>query len=375
MLEVPLGNWDWLNQVSFKLGKNCVVGAILALTLAFSIGGCHSWKNSTGPAIEFTKIPPAAQGGRERVDTIAGTVKGAKPGQQIVVYALSGPWWVQPWPEKPYIPVQSDSTWGTETHLGYEYAAMLVDPSYQPPPTMDAAPVAGGAVIAVSIVKGVGTLPPPPTKPLSFSGYDWKIRMTSAARGGVNNLYDADNAWTDSKGALHLRIAKKAGRWTCAQAVLSRSLGYGKYTFVVDDTSRLEPSVVLSMHTYDQWGAAESYRELDMEITHWGDAKSPYNAQYGVQPFYLPGNVAQFTEPGGVLTHSMRWEAGRASFTTVRGSPIQPGAPVVFQHAFTSGVPEPGQEEVEIMLYVVPSDASPLQHDNEAVIEKFEYLP
>jgi hypothetical protein len=355
--------------------KSSACASALALVFCFSIGGCHSWKSGTGPTIEFTKIPPAAQGGRERVDTISGSVKGAKPGQRIVVYALSGPWWVQPWPEKPYIPIQNDSTWGTETHLGYQYAAMLVDPSYQPPPTLDAAPIAGGPVIAVSIVKGVGTLPPSPTKPLRFSGYDWKVRMVAADRGGVNNLYDADNAWTDAKGALHLRIAKKSGRWTCAQAVLSRSLGYGTYTFVVDDTSHLEPSVVFSMHTYDQWGAAESYRELDMEITRWGNAKDPFNAQYGVQPFYLPGNVAQFNEPGGVLTHSMRWEAGRASFTTVRGSSIRPSAPVVFQHTFTSGVPEPGQEEVEIMLYVVPSDATPLQHDTEAVIEKFEYLP
>lgn len=347
----------------------------LAMVLSLSIGGCNFWKGSTRSVIELTKIPPAAQGGRERVDTISGTVRGAKPGQRIVVYAHSGPWWVQPWPDKPYIPIHSDSTWGTETHLGYEYAVMLVDPSYQPPPTMDSVPIAGGPVIAVNIVRGVGTLPPAPTRPLSFSGYDWKVRMVAADRGGVNNLYDADNAWTDAKGALHLRIAKKGDRWTCAQLVLARSLGYGTYTFVVDDTSHLEPSVVLSMHTYDLWGADQSYRELDMEISRWGDAKTPFNAQYGVQPFYLLDHVAQFTEPAGVLTHSFHWESGRASFTTVRGSSVRPGAPVVFHHTFTSGVPEPGQEEVEIMLYVVPSNATPLQRGTEAVIEKFEYLP
>lgn len=348
---------------------------ILSFFLAISLAGCNFWKSSASPVIQFTKIPPSAQGGRERVDTISGTVKGAKPGQRIVVYAHSGPWWVQPWPEKPFIPIQKDSTWGTETHLGYDYAALLVDPGFQPPPTMDLAPTAGGSVIAVAIVKGVGTLPPNPTKPLSFSGYDWKVRMVAADRGGVNNLYDADNAWTDAQGALHLRIAKKGDRWTCAQLVLARSLGYGTYTFVVGDTSKLEPAAVLSLHTYDQWGAAESYRELDTEISRWGDAKASYNAQVGVQPFYVPGNVLQFTEPAGVLTHTMRWQSGSATFTTVRGPSAQPGAPVVFQHTFTSGVPEPGQEEVEIMLYVVPSEATPLQHDNEAVIEKFQYLP
>src|SRR5271168_1512242 len=126
----------------------------LSLLVSMMLGGCQSRQGVTGPTIEFTKIPPAAQGGRERVDVIAGRVAGARAGQQIVVYARSGPWWVQPWPDKPFIPIQADSTWGTSTHLGFEYAALLVEPEYQPPPTMDVAPTQGGSVVAVTIVKG-----------------------------------------------------------------------------------------------------------------------------------------------------------------------------------------------------------------------------
>jgi hypothetical protein len=63
-----------------------------------ALTSCQSHKANSGPSIEFSKIPPAVQGGRERVDTIAGHVKNARPGQQIVIYARSGPWWVQPWP-------------------------------------------------------------------------------------------------------------------------------------------------------------------------------------------------------------------------------------------------------------------------------------
>ena len=354
---------------------------VLVTTPAFLLflwvlaGGCMSRKDHSGPSIEFTKIPPAAQGGRERVDTITGRVTGWHPGQRMVVYAKSGPWWVQPWPDKPLIPIQTDSTWSTSTHLGFEYAALLVEPSYQPPPTMDVDPTQGGAVVKVAIVNGVGSLPPSPTKLLNFSGYDWKVRMVSADRGGLNNLYDADNAVTDADGSLHLKITKKSGRWTCAQLVLTRSLGYGTYIFVVRDTSHLEPAAVLSMHTFDQGGGDQHYREMDVEISRWGDAADKYNAQYGVQPFYVPGNVAQFTEPAGTLTHSFRWESGRASFSTVRGSSARTGAPLVSQHTFTSGVPTPGQEMVEIMLYVVASDTSPLQNDAEVVVEKFEYLP
>ncbi len=84
----------------------------------FVVGGCRSRMGTTAPAIEFSKIPPAAQGGRERVDTISGRAVGAHAGQHVVVYARSGPWWVQPWPDQPLISIQADSTWSTQTHLG-----------------------------------------------------------------------------------------------------------------------------------------------------------------------------------------------------------------------------------------------------------------
>jgi len=347
----------------------------LPLVCCMLLCGCHAHQGNTVPAIQFTKIPPAAQGGRERVDSIAGRVIDARPGQQIVIYAHSGPWWVQPWPDRPFIPIQKDSTWSTETHLGNEYAALLVEPTYHPPPTMDGAPTAGGPIVLVQIVNGVGSLPPLPTVPLHFSGYDWNIQTISATRGGVNNLFDGDNAWTDPSGALHMRIRKKSGKWTCAHLILTHSLGYGTYIVVVRDTSHLEPAAVLSMHTFDPSGGDQHYRELDVEMGRWGDAASRENAQYGIQPFYVPGSVARFSEPPGTLTHTLLWESGRASFKTVRGSSMRAGAPVVYQYTFTSGVPTPGRELIEFMLYVVASDKYPLKKDTEVVIEKFEYFP
>jgi hypothetical protein len=50
-------------------------------------------------------------------------------------------------------------------------------------------------------------------------------------------------------------------------------------------------------------------------------------------------------------------------------------APVVSEHVFTSGVPSRGQEVLVLLFYVVASDKSPLQKEQEIVIEKFEYLP
>ena len=63
---------------------------LIILGLGFAGHGCHSQKNSAGPSIEFTHVPPAAQGGKEKLDTISGRVSNARPKQQIVIYAHSG---------------------------------------------------------------------------------------------------------------------------------------------------------------------------------------------------------------------------------------------------------------------------------------------
>jgi len=348
-------------------------GGLLLIFSCILLGGCHSRDKEA--SIEFTKIPPAAQGGRERVDTIAGRVNGYRPGEHIVIYAHSGPWWVQPWPDQALLPIQADSTWSTQTHLGFDYAALLVEPGYRPSPTLDAAPAQGGSVRSLTIVKGVGAPQLAATKPLQFSGFEWRVRTIASDWGGLNNLYDSDNAWTDASGALHLRIKKKEGRWSCADLALTESLGYGTYRVVVKDTTHLEPAAVLSMSTFDEEGGDQHYREMDVEMGRLGDATSKNNAQYVVQPYYVPGNVAPFTVPAGNLSHSMYWESGRVSFKTVRGSSTQPGAAVVSEHVFTSGVPSRGHEVLVLLFYVVASDKSPMQKESEVVVEKFEYLP
>jgi hypothetical protein len=342
----------------------------LLLLCAFPVG-CHS----DHPTIEFSKIPPAAQGGRERVDTISGRVSGARSGQQIVVFAHSGPWWVQPWPDQALLPIRWNSTWSTSTHLGFEYAALLVEPGYHPPPTMDILPTLGGPIVAMQIVKGTGAIQVAPTVPINFSGYGWKARTIAGDRGGLNNLYDADNAWTDADGALHLRIKQRDGKWSCAELEIDRGLGYGTYTMTVRDTTHLEPSAVLSMLTFDDWGGDQHYRELDVELGKWGDADAKNNAQFAVQPFYVPGNVAPFILPEGTTTHSFQWQSGRVSFKSARGSSLAPGVPLVAEHVFTAGIPSPAQERLLLMFFATPSEKTPLQHENEVVIEKFEYLP
>lgn len=130
------------------------VRQLLSVGLCLILAGCGGRKTSVGPSIEFTSIPLAGQGGPERLDTIEGQVVGAHPGQRIVLFARWGPWWVQPLADQPFTRIQPDSRWRNSTHLGTEYAALLVESGYRPQATMDVLPSEGGRVIAVAVTKG-----------------------------------------------------------------------------------------------------------------------------------------------------------------------------------------------------------------------------
>ena len=124
------------------------------------------------------------------------------------------------------------------------------------------------------------------------------------------------------------------------------------------------------MLTWDDEAGQQNHRELDIEVSRWGNPAS-LNAQFVVQPYYVAANVARFAAPEGRLTHSLRWEPGRAAFRTIRGT----SGPVVTSHEFTAGVPAPGREQVRMNLYYFRYSSTPLVKDMEVVIERFQYLP
>jgi len=363
----------WTHPFTIAGGKTAFL-----IFLCLFLGSCHS--TSSTLKISFTKVPSADIGGTTKIDTIEGRAQGIRPGQRIVLYARSADvWWVQPYADHPFTKIQADSTWKSQTHLGSEYAALLVDPGYVPAATAEALPPPVNGVAAVAAIKGLGlgpaSTPLPVAKTIRFSGYDWTVRTAPSSRGGSRNSFDPANSWTDQKGALHLRISKDSkGEWTCAEVKLTRSLGYGSYVFVVRDTSHLDPAAVLTFYTWDDLGSEQSRRELDVEISRWGYPQNE-NAHYVVQPYYIPTNVFRFVAPGGVLTHSFRWEPGEAVFSTVAGSRGPAEGRVVNKHVFTAGIPPAGGDLVHINLYVFGTGQMLLKNETEVVIEKFQYLP
>jgi len=347
----------------------CISLALVSVLLV----GCHSKDLPRKPSLQLTRVPPANPGGPEQLDYIEGRVSDAKPDQQIVLYAHSGVWYIQPFANRPFTKIQADSTWKNSTHLGTEYAALLVEPGYRPESKIATLPKEGNGVVAVVSATGKAAAPII-SKVIHFSGYDWMVRSAASDRGGETNSYDPANAWVDQKGYLHLQMAVRDGRWSCANVRLTRSLGYGTYRFVVQDSAHLEPSAVLGIFTLDEGKPDEIRSELDIELSRWGDPDKK-NAQYVVQPYYVPENISRFVVPAGVLTHTLRWGPGIASFKTIRGPEVGSGSKSVSEHVFTSGIPTAAGETIHIELYEFHHSKNISQRPAEVVIEKFEYLP
>jgi len=264
---------------------------------------CRREPGSNGPSIAFTRIPQADPAGSARNDIIEGRVTGASASEKIVLYAKTGKWWVQPLIEQPLTNVRPNAKWTNATHLGTHYAALLVKDGYRPERVLDSLPQTGDKILAVAVAPGADR---PPSPVVEFSGYQWRLRDAPSSRGGPN-VYSPSNISVDEHGAMHLRIAKTEKDWSCSEASLTRNLGYGTYEFVVRGLETLEPAPVFGMFTYDYASGTLRNREMDIEISRWGDPAKK-NAQYGLQPFDVATNVYRFNAPAGTLTFSFRWE-------------------------------------------------------------------
>jgi hypothetical protein len=344
----------------------CMSGLIAAFLVILSDGlqGCGRSQARTEPAIEFTRLPPAETDSPEKLDLIQGRVRGAKPGDRLVLYSLNSVWQLQ-LPDRRFTGIQGDGAWESQIHPGAVYGAVVVDSQYRPPASFESLPEKGGSILAVATARGT------PTRPasfLEFSGYQWEVRRNT---NGDGHRYDTANAWTDERGLLHLRISKQPKGWLNGQVRLSRSLGYGLYKVTVNDVAHLEPAAVLAIFTWDDFGPS---REMSIEISRWGQPENK-NGQFVVQPWDVPANAIRFMTPPGNVTYRFKWEPGSVIFKASRGSSSRPQMVTIAEHQFTSDVPSAGEERLSIGLYAYNASPFPLQHEAEIIIESFEYLP
>jgi signal transduction histidine kinase len=133
-----------------KAGAFCLCALLLVFV---SVSACRSNRDHV-PELRISHVPDANPGGTEKLDYIEGTVKNARPGQYVVLYARADLWWVQPFANRTTTNILPDGSWKNSTHLGTEYAALLVDADYVAPARMPTLPTAGNGVAAVATVSG-----------------------------------------------------------------------------------------------------------------------------------------------------------------------------------------------------------------------------
>jgi hypothetical protein len=351
--------------------------AILTIAgLMLAVSACHrTAQPSLESKISFTQVPQRDRGDLNQEDVIEGTVSGSRPDQNMVLYSKTGGlWWLQPRVNSPFTPILPGGVWRNEVHLATDYAALLVDSPYHPAAVLTELPKVGRGIETIAASSGQEQSS---SFFVNFSGLQWRVRKVPSARGGTKNPYDPHNVYVDQSGALHLQVVKRDNQWTCSEVNVTRSLGYGTYVFTVEDTSNLDPAAFFAIFTWDHSSKQGNHGEFDVNISRWGDPQNENeNAQFVVQPAFLPLNLTRFKAPRGKLRHTIIWEEGQVTMLTSQVSGKEER--LVSKHVFTDEVPRPGDESLRMALYAYSDPnhkLATIRQHAEVVVDHFEFLP
>ncbi|WP_158787161.1 hypothetical protein [Granulicella sp. L46] len=286
-------------------------------------------------------------------------------------------WWVQPFESAPRTEIADDGSWKARIHLGTEYAAILSKADTQPTPFVDALPKVGNGIEAIATVKGSGNETPAPddatNQPnLRFSGLEWTVRTIPGDRASKTNEYSADNVFVDDSGALHLRLIRNSHGWVCSEIRSVRSFGYGNYTVDILDAGHFEPAVMFSAYTFFEHPTDGDHRELAIRLTQRGVASNT-NAEFSIQPSFVPANFYHFNVPPGALKLAMQWHPDQANFSVsrVQTSFLEP----VVSWPFRTGLPISDDTHMYFNLCNYGYAPTPPTHDTEVVVRSFRFYP
>jgi hypothetical protein len=330
------------------------------------------------PVIRITAVPAC-----RTLEKLQGDIWGVDPRTcKVAVYIYVSGWWNKPTWAAPLTPIGLNGSWETTVATGANddaatrFAAFLVPNGYTPPL------LAGDSefpaeLLENSIASAIAYRDC--TRLIQFSGYEWEVKAGRAPMGPGPNYFsdDPENVFVDQQGRLHLKIVQRDGVWYCAEVINKESLGHGRYIFhLASRVDNLDPNAVLGLFTWDDTSADYAHREIDIELSRWGDADND-NAQFVIQPWTVPGNMHRFNldQPSENTTHAFAWQPGRVYFQSIDGDREFPATSGVVE-SWTyqwMGVPPAGNENTRINLWLVDGNA-PAQ-EVEVIVDRFEFLP
>mgnify|MGYP001595134332 CR=1 FL=1 len=217
---------------------------------------------------------------------------------------------------------------------------------------------------------------------IKFSGQEWKVKSSNKSVGPGPNYFSnsLESVWVDESGLLHLKMIRKDGKWYCAEVVTAEPLGYGSYQFKISSgAASLDKYAVLGLFTWDTTAPQFNYREIDIELSRWGE-EAGLNAQFVVQPWDHSGNRHRFAiDPqADSSTHIFVWSPKSVQFLSFLGGAQSPNPNnIVEQWSYTSTDTPPagGSANARINLWLIgghpPSDGKEI----EIVLSSFEFIP
>lgn len=317
----------------------------------------------SAPSIEFTYVPPL--GSREWVKGITHEIDGANY-YVLLIIKVFGTYWTKPYWANPRTAIEEDSSWTTRYNTGGQDGAADKLIVYVLPNDYDAPLQTGQGSIFQEIedhalckavadrISGQASI--------TFSGREWTKKNTGEYVWGPGpNHFLGDNAWVDNLGRLHLKISYANGYWSCAEIILTESLGYGIYRVWVDtDVSNLPNNVVFSpMFTYSD-EAEFSHREIDVEFSNGDVVGSPEPWQFVVQPYTVSVNRHRFTAPPNMSKsmHMFAWLPELVSFASFSDDPLKSSYHLDYQTTYTWSLPFGERYDVGNLFSLAPGSST-----------------
>jgi hypothetical protein len=362
--------------VNLKISSSSIAACVAGISLTFTFSPACA----ADPYIVITNLPAYGSQGN-----LSGLVVNADPAtNSVAVYIyVGGAWYSKPSCAGALTPIQPDGSWTADITTSSsdvnatEIAAFLVPANYASACVSGASglpiPAEAAAVVYATRVS-------PSARQVNFAGYGWWVKTSTGPVGpGPNYFSDStNNVWVDPQGALHMKIIHTNSVWDCAEIISDRTLGYGQYRFTVNaPVNNLDPNVVLGLFTYCN-DNVYNYREIDVELSRWGNAAAPNDAQFVVQPGGVNRKI-RFSVPEGVTnsTYSFIWQTNRVDFQSLNGdfTPTPDATNVIQTWTCTLTVPPAGGETARVNLWLYQGTPPVNNQDAEVVISNFEFVP
>jgi hypothetical protein len=361
--------------LSFRKDLKVTLGGLL-LICCFSA--------AASPSIEITNVPVFGS-----FDNVRGRVLDATPSQHrvaVFIYVPGAGWWSKPFCDPQLTIVQPNTSWtadittGGSDQFATRITALLVATNYAAP-CVEGLPALPANVTTQAVASATVERVNPNLRSINFSGYEWWVKASPGLVGpGPNYFSDStSNVWVDAQGELHLRITNRSNQWQCAEIITRRTFGYGSYRFELGSSvNNLNPNAVLGLFTWSD-DPAYAHREIDVECSRWGNAADINNSQFVVQPWDLPGHLVRYAVPPGQAntTHLFTWASNRVSFQSQKGSYVPDPSPdkLIASWIYALPVPQTGDENIRINLWLYESTAPVGGAEVEFVIKSFQYVP